>query len=106
MRISIDLMTFEVIGNQVNVIHKEHGLHGIILIKPYTYFRDVKYKDNEKEQKEIEMIKQYLIPGYNANIGLDANIGGYIIKNGEDGQPLKDEHGNVIKHYFSSKTTM
>ncbi len=95
MRIDIDILSFVVMEHQVNVFHKEHGLHGIIIKKPFTYFRDVRYEDGEKEQKEIKMIRQYIDPNYGGEFGLELSLGMEIVK--------YDEHGNAIKKNIETK---
>lgn len=87
MRITIDLLTFVVNGEQVNILHREHGLHGFIILKPYAYFRDVRYEDGEQEQKEIEMFLQFKgIGNIDAKMGIKATLDYEVMKYDKDGK--------------------
>lgn len=90
MRITIDVLTFVKNGNQVNILHKEHGLHGFIILNPYAYFRDVKYKDGKEENSAIDLFMKFeqISNGkdIDAKMGITAKLDYEIRKFDKDGK--------------------
>lgn len=100
---------------------KPEIMYGIIILEhdlqlnaKFTYLRNAEYIENDTET--IMKIKSYLLQVISVNgkklqqpneikseLKLTLNMGIDIVKNGEDGQPLKDENGNVIVKHIEVK---